>query len=240
MDAYQSDLADIHESGFTHFALGAASVLRKELSPANGNCKTVVDLGCGGGTLARELYEAGFQVQGYDLSPAMIEMARARVPAAEFAVASFVDVDLPECRAVTAIGEVLNYLIDERNDLSVVEAVLSRIFASLIPGGYLLFDVASLKRASDLPVQRFVTDNDRAVLVMTERAGDVLTRHITAFRRVGDLFRRSEETHSLKLMEPDEVCRILSTIGFKVEQLDSYGSQTLPTGLHAFLARKPE
>ncbi len=44
----------------------------------------VADIGCGTGTLARLLVDNGYEVDGVDFSPAMIERARAKVPEARF------------------------------------------------------------------------------------------------------------------------------------------------------------
>jgi len=44
----------------------------------------IADLGCGTGTLSRLLVDEGYEVDGLDFSPAMIELARAKVPEARF------------------------------------------------------------------------------------------------------------------------------------------------------------
>jgi 2-polyprenyl-3-methyl-5-hydroxy-6-metoxy-1,4-benzoquinol methylase len=77
---------------------------------------TVVDLGCGSGILSSTIVDASYEVIEVDVSEAMIALARARAPKAIFKVGSFESVDLPECVAVTAIGEVLNYAFDPGND----------------------------------------------------------------------------------------------------------------------------
>lgn len=86
----------------------------------------MVELGCGDGTTAHLLTEAGHQVLGIDVSRAFIALARERAPPATFRVASFVDVELPAgCDAVLAVGEVLGYRLDARND----DCALDRVFA---------------------------------------------------------------------------------------------------------------
>jgi SAM-dependent methyltransferase len=75
----------------------------------------VVELGCGSGITARRLTDAGHDVLGIDQSAPLIALARERAPGARFTVGSFVTEPLPECDAVLAIGEVLNYLFDEGN-----------------------------------------------------------------------------------------------------------------------------
>jgi SAM-dependent methyltransferase len=56
-----------------------AQLLTAQLPPAPSD---VVDLGCGTGTLALLLADAGHRVRGLDLSPAMVERARAKLAAA--------------------------------------------------------------------------------------------------------------------------------------------------------------
>ena len=106
MHAYGEDLASIHERGFSSLANGAATTLPESLSQAQTAGRTNVDLGCGGGILARRLCAAGYHVIGHDLSEAMVNAAKDLVPEATFLFGSFVDVDFPPCIAVTAIGEV--------------------------------------------------------------------------------------------------------------------------------------
>lgn len=54
----------------------------------------IVDLGCGTGTLAELLVDAGYSVDGLDFSPAMIERARAKVPDARFITGDASDPEL--------------------------------------------------------------------------------------------------------------------------------------------------
>ena len=83
--AYYTDLAYIHDQGFGGYAHGVAPGLLALLRQTGVENRRVVDLGCGSGISARELADAGFQVMGVDLSAAMIEIARRRVPKPSFA-----------------------------------------------------------------------------------------------------------------------------------------------------------
>jgi SAM-dependent methyltransferase len=56
-----------------------------------GSGGVVADIGCGPGHVAAHLAGLGGSVTGVDLSPAMIEIARARYPAIDFQVASMLD-----------------------------------------------------------------------------------------------------------------------------------------------------
>jgi cyclopropane fatty-acyl-phospholipid synthase-like methyltransferase len=69
MDSYGEDLAAIHAAGFTALASAAARELLPRLKPGS----RVLELGCGDGTTARALTEAGHRVYGIDSSPAFID-----------------------------------------------------------------------------------------------------------------------------------------------------------------------
>ncbi|MGH3105857.1 MAG: class I SAM-dependent methyltransferase, partial [Rubrobacteraceae bacterium] len=99
---YMEDLAYIHDVGHGDFALESAPGILEILSRNGINDGLVVDLGCGSGLWARELVDAGYRVLGIDISEAMIELSRAKVPEAEFRVGSLFDTDIPPCGAVTA------------------------------------------------------------------------------------------------------------------------------------------
>jgi ubiquinone/menaquinone biosynthesis C-methylase UbiE len=51
----------------------------------------VADIGCGTGSLSRLLVDEGFDVEGLDFSPEMVERARAKVPEATFVVGDAAD-----------------------------------------------------------------------------------------------------------------------------------------------------
>jgi hypothetical protein len=67
----------------------------------------------------------------------------------------------------------------------------------------------------------------------------LLTRQITSFRRVGDLYRRDHEVHRLRLMPQRLVASWLEEIGFAVQPLSGYGTAPFAPGRFGFLARKP-
>jgi SAM-dependent methyltransferase len=200
-----------------------------------------IDLGCGGGILSRALINASYKVHGVDISPAMVAIARKRVPSARFEVGSILSAELSECVAVAAIGECLNYLFDPGHSMSAIVEVLRRIHEVLKPGGILLFDVAEPGRAREgSPRRSFVDGPNWAVLVESEEDKDsqILTRRMTTFRQVGKMYRRGHETHRLRLIPRDKLKATLRAMGFRVRMLNGYGMLKFPTGLVGFLARK--
>ncbi len=231
--AYGADLARIHHEGFGDLARQAAVLLLGSLGSARG---LVVDLGSGSGILARTLTDAGCDVLGVDLSAAMVLLASAHAPRARFVHASILDIEIPPCVAVTAVGEVLNYAFDPRTDLDRVGALLRRAHLALAPGGLLLFDVAGPGRAGPAGRREASTEAEewtvRAV-VDEDAVTATLVRDITL---VADA-RLSHERHVLRLYRPDDVESALVGAGFSsVRRLDRYGSFDFPAGLTGFLA----
>jgi SAM-dependent methyltransferase len=240
---YGDDLAYIHDAGHGHFARAAGPAVLDLLRQAGIASGLLIDLGCGSGIMAREVCAAGYDVLGIDVSAAMIDLARQRVPAGQFRVGSFLTADLPSCVAVTSIGECFNYLFDDGNTTQGLQALFGRIFAALAPGGLLVFDVAGPGRVpGGGPRQSYREGDDWAVLVTTEedRAQGRLTRRITSFRKVGELYRRDHEFHRLRLLPRAEVTAALRKAGFRVRGLAGYGDFKFGPGSAGFVARKPQ
>lgn len=240
MSAYRDDLSYIHDARFGDFARGAATGLLKILCRARITNGVIVDLGCGSGIWAQKLSRAGYCVWGIDLAPAMIRMARERVPGGQFQTGSYLKANLPPCEAVTAVGECFNYRFDRRNNLRALSRLFRRVFRALRPGGLFLFDIAGPGRGN-VPRLRCWEGKGWAILVKVVEDGGkrVLTRQITTFRKRGKLYRRDQETHRLLLFDPSEIKKHLRQAGFSVRLLDGYGKQTLPKGCIGFMAQKP-
>lgn len=240
--AYRDDLAYIHDAGFSHLATSVVPVILKELNHIGRLSGTTVELGCGSGITSHMLHAAGYNVVGFDLSEPLLQMARQRVPGATFRLESFVTADIPPCVAVTAIGEVFNYTVDTANGPAVRTNTFDRVYHALAPGGLFVFDMAGPARAPSHTLERTFTEgHDWAIMVEIEAnpSRNLLTRRITSFRKLGDLYRRDFELHQLQLVDPLEIIASLQNIGFCVQTLDCYGSLPLPRGLVGFMARKP-
>ena len=239
---YREDLAYIHDVGFGDYALGAAPGILEILDRNGIREGLVVDLGCGSGLWARELAKARcYRVLGIDISESMIDIARRRVPEAEFRVGSLFEADIPPCEAVTSISEVLNYLFDPENGGQELARLFRRVYQALVPGGVFVFDVAGPGQIPRGTKSRgFSEGEDWVVLVEKEedRERATLTRRITTFRRVGEHYRRDDEVHRQRLYRPSEIAGELRRAGFRVRTMRGYGQYDLPRAHAAFVARK--
>lgn len=219
---YRDDLAWIHHVGFAEFAESAAPWIVETLRARR--ARSIVELGCGSGVLARELTLAGFEVLGFDASPSMIELARQTAPDARFTVARYDEATLPSCDAVIAMGEVLNY-----GGMSAAR----RLIAS-VPAPFLLFDVAE---GGSYPAHEELRlgGTGWSVIVIKDSDGTTLTRRVLTFRETGS---RDDETHRLELFDRDELLTALRAAGFRTRIRRSYGPRRLPRGHAVFVAER--
>ena len=65
-----------------------------------------------------------------------------------------------------------------------------------------------------------------------------MVRHIVSFRKVGRLYRRSEERHELWLYRAGDIAGALREAGFRVRILRGYGERRLPPAHAVAFARK--
>jgi SAM-dependent methyltransferase len=100
----------------------------------------VLDVACGTGRAFEPLLRRGWEVRGCDISPAMLERARARF--------GEVELDVADMRELPAYGEfelalVLNDAVNYLTGDGELERALRAIRANLLPDGLLLFDCNS-------------------------------------------------------------------------------------------------
>ena len=241
MPGYGNDPAYIHDAAFSDYGRKATPGLLRILRRSGIKGGLVIDLGCGSGRWARELNRNGYAAVGIDQSRAFIRLAQKNAPQSRFVCASLFRVKVPQCDAVTSIGECLNYCFDRKAGKRELARLFARVHGALRPGGVFIFDVAEPSRIPEEAPRRTGSHGaDWAVLVETsgDKRRQVLTRRIISFRKTGGRYRRSEEIHRLQLYKAAEIVTMLNRTGFHVTRLKAYGQFRLPAGIAAFLARK--
>jgi SAM-dependent methyltransferase len=246
---YSTDLAYIHDAGFNEFAERVspevARILRRQgIRPADNSAKAtlIVEVGCGSGTLARHLVSERYAVIGFDLSPAMLQLARAKAPEATFRTRSLTDARLPSCAAVIAIGEVISYVPARGRSIELPPALrrfFARVHDALEPGGLFIFDfIESAARRT----YRARTKAGRGWVIAAhagvDDSGRVLTRRLVTIRCIGRQYRRSQETHRVRIYTRGAVARALGAAGFTASMSRCYGRYRLMAGDVAVIARK--
>ena len=242
MSKYGEDLAYINDAGFSDFTDGTAPGVLALLRRAGVRNGLVVDLGCGSGRWAKVLGDAGYEVMGVDQSPSMIRLARQQAPRARFETGSLLSTKLPECDAVTAIGEIVNYQFDPKHSRAALTRLFRRVYAALRPGGLFVFDVAGPDRVPpEVPARYWKEGEDWSIHVEVDGNAHSrwMTRKSVCFRKnKTGRYRRTEETHRLRLLDAAEVVAELNSIGFRAAAQDGYGRFRLYPGMRAVVARK--
>lgn len=237
---YGQDLAYIQHVGFSDGARHLIPFLLKFLSARGVRSGRVVDLGCGDGQWLAALNAEGYTTLGVDWSHELTAIARKRAPASHIETGSVHAVPLPNCDAVTTIGEVLGYIPPGEARPNLAET-FRRIAAALRPRGWLIFDLYVGGEPTGADARSWRDGKDWIVLAETLDDADraIATRRIIAMRaEEGGRYRRTEETHRLLIADVDEVMASLTEAGFDAELSGSYGEHQLPRRRRAFFARR--
>lgn len=202
MQAYNPSFARVYNLRWTQFAQNVAPRLRAyyESTPVGQENHTLLDLCCGTGHLAVHFLDNGYQVTGLDLSPAMLDYARANASAyivaglAHFITADAANFELDDQYGlVVSTFDALNHL----PDFTALKSCFLSVYPRVAPGGSFIFD---LNTSAGLRSWTGISIEDGADLMLVTRAlYDVDSQQafmrVSGFIAVGDgLYERFEET----------------------------------------------
>ncbi|HEX5989300.1 MAG TPA: class I SAM-dependent methyltransferase [Solirubrobacterales bacterium] len=185
--------------------------------------RRLLDVGCGTGFSFLPMLERGWQVTGCDVSPAMIEIARAKVGhGASLRVAdmrelpSFGKFDL-----IWVINDPINYLLSTEE----LEATLKGIRQNLAADGIAVFDVNTLVTYRGFFSGEFVVEGTGRRFVWRGRtsAEEVAPRSFYESRFEATDEPGAEGVHRQRHFSEDEVLRAIEAAGLRFVAL--YGEQ---------------
>jgi SAM-dependent methyltransferase len=114
-----------------------AQLLASLIRETHPDARTVLDVGCGTGSHARGLIDAGFEVDGIDLEPRFVEIAQAKCPEGQFSVGDMTALDLSaQYDVVTCLFSAIGYVRTEQALRAAVRSMRDR----LRPHGILVVD----------------------------------------------------------------------------------------------------
>lgn len=147
--------------------------------------KRVLDIGCGNGSLAKQIMALGIEVVGIDLSQSMVDMAQEK--GVDARCINLHDLE-EEFDCAIAVFDVLNYL-DEKELTQFLEGVKK----VLLPKGKLLADINTEFGFEEI-AQGDMNNADKNGFVAISAVYEelkLLTK-ITYFERIGGMYRKKE------------------------------------------------
>lgn len=173
--------------------------------------KSIIDLGCGSGSVTIPLARQGYAMTGVDLSEDMLALAAQKAfeqglnilfingDMTEFTAAAYADA------AVCALDGV-NYLTNDGD----LERLFCRVAEYLNKGGIFIFDLNSeYKMKNILDENSFVYDDDDAYCVWSNsyvEEDKICSFYIDFFiKSKNGLYRRGEEYQEERAFSPDEI-----------------------------------
>lgn len=252
MNPYSNYAAIYDRIGQSRFGTTLAQTTLDWLSRHDDQIDSALDLATGTGAAALVFAREGLTTHAIDRSPEMIAKAEANANSAEQAIAfsqqDMQSFTLPaQVSLVVSFFDSVNYLIEDDD----VQAMFRSVATALKPGGWFVFDVNTIARfdrawndSTDIAYQ------DDETFVIYRSSFDPKTALsplvLTVFERMGELWRRWDETHverGYRLADIEAWLRAASLEPISVEQLNERtllleGPATERSDRAVFFARK--
>jgi SAM-dependent methyltransferase len=215
--------AEIYDAiyAFKDYA-GETLKIRQFVARERPGAKTLLDVACGTGEHAR-LLSAEFDVDGIDLEPKFVEIARAKNPAGSFSVGDMRSFQLEKrYDVVQCLFSSIGYLLTSQD----IVAALTCFRAHLAPGGVMLVE-PWLSPAAYKPGQPHMVTVDRPDLKVSrvnvsKREGDISVLHFHYLIATDKGVRQAEEVHRLALVPTDQMVSHFKTAGLRCA-FDEFG-----------------
>jgi SAM-dependent methyltransferase len=218
MFSASAELYDLIYSGFKDYPAEAAQVAAL-IRAAHPGARTVLDAACGTGEHARLLTsEHGLAVDGLDLDPAFVRIAREKLPVAEVYEGDMTSFELPErYDVVLCLFSSIGYV----RTLEGVRAALARFRAHLAEGGVVLVEPWFAPGVLDPARISVDTAKGEGIAVCRMARVDVEDRlsrfhfHYLIGRPTG--IEHAAEVHELGLFTIDEMLSAFRDAGLRAE-----------------------
>lgn len=221
--------------------------------------QTLVDLGCGTGSLSLPLAQAGLKVIGIDISSDMLAVAQdkteglSKLPGfVKGGSVQWIEQDIREWELPNPVDcaisfcDSLNYLTEE-DDISLA---FERTYAGLAEGGLFIFDVhAPLQLVGYVESQPFIMDETDIAYIWTcdyDEARMEIEHHLSIFEQQNgqgsQLYRKIEETHTQRAYSREWITDQLVACGFDILSVSADFSFDAPEDQSErlfFVARRP-
>jgi SAM-dependent methyltransferase len=178
----------------------------------------VLDLACGTGKSFLPLLDRGYEVTACDISPEMVELARAKTDAAEIFVADMRDLHtIGEFDLITCLDDAVNHLL-EPEDLTQLFLSVER---NLAPSGRMVFDVNTLKTYGEAFTSQWHIHHPGAFIAWDARPDEAARSgryqaDITVFTSTDSGWKRSQSHQQQRHWSRQEISEAAAEAGLQV------------------------
>lgn len=190
---------------------------------------TILDLGCGTGTLTELLARKGYDMIGVDNAQEMLQIAMEKRDKSELDILYLLQ-DMREFElygtvgAVVSVCDSINYLLEEKDVLQTFRLVHNYLY----PGGVFVFDFNTVYKYANVIGDTTIAENRDDCSFIWENyyheTEEINEYDLTIFARGEgeELFYRFQETHYQRGYRPEQMCRLAKEAGlFVLETLDA-------------------
>jgi SAM-dependent methyltransferase len=201
----------------------------------HGRPTTIVDLGCGTGTIAIPLAQSGMQVKAIDLSKDMLQVANRKAMAAQqdmtfTGTLEWVEADMrrwstkQKVDSVISLCDCLNYMTSEEDLLLTFQST----YNGLVDGGTFLFDMHHWNQLADVAAHEpYCLDEEDLAYIWTCQLDETvssLEHRLVLFVREDNRFIRVVESHRQRAFPASTVVQLLKKAGF--DHVETYADFT--------------
>lgn len=192
--------------------------------------ESVLELGCGTGSMTLELAKRGYDLTALDISEDMLSVANMRAMEAGFKNILFLRGDMTDFELYGTVDAVLCCL-DGINHLTVrddVAACFALVANYLNPGGIFLFDLNTPYKFRHMYADNdYILEEDGAVCCWqnrTNKKGDICDFYLTVFEKQSNgLYKRTDGVQRERCYGMKTVKNLLAEAGLEfVSAVDSY------------------
>lgn len=196
-----------------------AGLLASMIRDVHPSARTILDVGCGTGSHARSLLDLGFSVDGVDVEPAFVEIARVKCPEGSFVVGNMTALALPNrYDVVTCLFSAIGYARTE----GALRAAVRCMREHLEPGGVILVDPwFEPGQLSDGWIATLMGESDGLTVCRMSRTvlqGTISRLEFEYLIGTASGIERRSEVHELGLFTRHQMERAFSEAGLAVER----------------------
>jgi SAM-dependent methyltransferase len=170
--------------------------------------RRLLDMACGTGKSFLPLARRGYDVTACDISPRMVDVARAKAPEIEIAVGDMRALEeLGEFDLITCLDDAVNYLLTVEE----LEGFFHSVARNLAPDGVAVFDVNSVRLYREAFAQDWLIDEPGAFIAWTApgaghtSSGDQVAATVHVFSPDGNRWIRRQSRHEQRHWPQDQI-----------------------------------